>query len=99
MQRARSSTMSARSALCEPRWRVQTAFRRDAQAQGQEPGFLGRVFESPMTRVEREQAGRQRAEDQDLLREYEAAVQERAALARTPTNSQRIADLDLRIQV
>jgi CHAT domain-containing protein/tetratricopeptide (TPR) repeat protein len=91
--------LERKGALLERRTRVQTAFRRDANVQTEQPGFVGRLFESPMARAERERAGRQRAEDQDLLREYEAAVQERAALQRTPANAQRIADLDTRIQV
>ena len=71
--------------------------------------FLSRVFglpdkqdqaiaEANRQRAE-EQASRQRAEDQDLLREYDAAVQERAATPRTPANAARIANLDTRIQV
>lgn len=91
--------LERKGALLERRTRVQTAFRRDANAQVDQPGAIGRMFEGPMARAQREQGNRQRADDQDLLREYEAVVQERAALQRTPANAARIADLDTRIQV
>jgi CHAT domain-containing protein/tetratricopeptide (TPR) repeat protein len=91
--------LERKGALLERRTRVQSAFRRDANAQVAQPGAIGRMFESPMTRAERDRGNRQRADDKDLLREYESVVQERAALTRTPSNTARIQDLDTRIQV
>jgi len=91
--------LERKGALLERRTRVQTAFRRDANAQVAQPGVVGRMFEGPMARAEREQGNRQRAEDRDLLREYEAVVQERASVPRTSANAARMADLDTRIQV
>ena len=93
--------LERKGALLERRTRVQTAFRRDANAEMAQPGVLGRMFEGPMSRAERERGNRQRADDQDLLREYEAAVQERANLAGkgAAADAARIADLDTRIQV
>lgn len=95
--------LERKGALLERRTRTQSAFRRDANAQIDQPGALGRMFESPMTRVQREQQVRQQAQDQDLLREYEAAVTERAMLAGkgspSAEDAKNMADLDLRIQV
>jgi CHAT domain-containing protein len=95
--------LERKGALLERQTRVQTAFRRDASAQVDQPGMVGRFFEGPMARAKREMAEQQRAEDQDLLREYEAVVQERASLAGRPERGRddlaRIADLDTRIQV
>jgi CHAT domain-containing protein len=77
--------------------------RKGALLERQAPGVIGRFFEGPMARAKREMAEKQRAEDRDLLREYEAVVQERASLAGRPQRSSadlaRIADLDTRIQV
>jgi len=95
--------LERKGALLERQTRVQTAFRRDANVQTEQPGVIGRIFESPVTRMQRESANQQRAEDKDLLREYESVVQERASLAGKPARSssdlERIADLDMRIQV
>ena len=91
--------LERKGALLERRTRVQSAFRRDAETQVAEPGAVGRFFESPITRAERDVANRRSADDRELLREYEAAVQERASLPRTAANQTRIADLDTRIQV
>lgn len=95
--------LERKGALLERQTRVQTAFRRDANAQVEQPGVVGRFFEGPAARAQRQMSEKQRAEDKDLLREYEAVVQERASLAgrpgRSPSDVERIADLDLRIQV
>ncbi len=91
--------LERKGALLERRTRVQTAFRRDASVQVDQPGFFGRMFESPLTRVERENANRSLADNQEVLREYEAVVAERAALPRSPANARRIQQLDGQIQV
>ena len=95
--------LERKGALLERRTRVQTAFRRDASAQVEQPGAVGRMFEGPEARARREGQSRQVEQDQDLLREYDAVVAERAALAgngaRTPEDQAKIADLDTRIQV
>jgi CHAT domain-containing protein len=96
---ALQTLLERKGALLESQTRVQTAFRRDATAQGNEPGALGGLFESPSERMQRQSASRRRGDDQELLREYEAATRERAELARTPANAARSADLDNRIQV
>jgi CHAT domain-containing protein/tetratricopeptide (TPR) repeat protein len=91
--------LERKGALLERRTRVQTAFRRDASTEVEQPNVFGRMFESPLTRVQREQQMSQRAENQELLREYEAVVAERAALPRNPSNARRIQQLDNQIQV
>ncbi len=95
--------LERKGALLERRTRTQTAFRQAAGAQVEQPGAIGRLFEGPMARAERQNATRQAAEDQDVLREYESVVQERAQLAgkgaRTAEDQKRITDLDMRIQV
>jgi len=99
----------------ERRTRALAALRREAQAEVEQPkkaqaraeppGIFGRLFATPVSREEviRQQADdkarRQRAEDRDLLHEYDAVVKERAATPRTPANAARITDLDTRIQV
>jgi len=107
--------LERKGALLEQRTRAQASFRRDAQVQAEPPpseplqsgplGLIGRLFGSPITREQAtrqrggDPAARQRAEDQDLLREYDAVVQERAAMPRTQANAARIANLDTRIEV
>src|SRR6185369_17095888 len=46
--------LERKGALLERRTRTQAAFRAGASAQVAEPGALGRIFESPVTRAERD---------------------------------------------
>ena len=92
--------LERKGALLERQTRVQTAFRRDANAQVEQPGAIGRMFEGPdgahAARVGRTSSARRTRTCCASTRRW---CRSAPSLPRTPANAARIADLDTRIQV